>query len=1043
MFLGYDVTVRGITPSTQNVEKLLNAQVKTIREVRTFAGLAQWNRRFIFCFSQIMQYLYAYTKKGARPPLTPKADLAVKYIKKQLSRYPALRFPDPTRRYHLGTDCSKEGAGAVLFQYDDEKHPYVVAYASCSMADRQHYTPPMMECFAAVWAMTHFRHLLQGPEFTLLTDCKAIEWLLKKGCVGPMARWAVEAQTFQFTVDHIAGKFHCGPDFMSRAGARGASPQDPDIREFRKQQWTLTAPSEALSPDPESPALCMLSDSHRTQCAKRAPSHHELLDRTEWSRAQHQDPEIKRVLQAFEATNPTEEQLLLRRWHFIDDDLVLFQNPNKKRPARVFVPVKLRAIVVHSIHGLLGHPSARKTLRTIGREFYFKAMAKYVSDYIQGCLTCARRKRNRPLRAGLTQPMLSTGPFKWIGIDFLHRKMPTSKDGFQYLLMVICLFTRWPIAIPLRTKANGDELAEVLFTHVFSQHGFPHTILSDNEPVLIGKALETLFTRMGVCRRVITVRHPQGNAHAERFGRYLNTALTTTLVHYAEWPRVLPQILFVYRVVPNESTGYSPFFLLYGRHPLLPMALSICKPQILATGDDVAINTAIEGDDVAIWEQAVNQYASDLVRVLQVTFKAVRSAQTKAALANKARRDQNRYPVTFQPGDQVLRYDPGHRDAFHSELRTHPFKGMSTLPGDKPKKPQSQIPQKLKFNWSGPWRVSKMVTSNVVYVEIFHPSSQEQIATDSRSTNPDVRDLATRGLHQSIEPVNVSDLVHFSPFAGSLPDSALLPELPDLKAAPQSTAHRKLLKQPPAPGALCVIRLRHTRENEDTVTVARFLGTRVTDPSGIEWDAPWLYFQWFGFKTQLHDKRYQRSRSKQRWFPGWMQQERVYFQDKKLHPSHQPYSNCINNVQVDLCQVIDHGFALTDKHRIPKEVLLIVDDFERTWSAPGKTRPKPQAASVMVANTTALAVKIPSASPVPNTGTFAAIENFRKYSSNPMPLRILQSLGFTGSLGRTGQGRTEPVAATLRHRFHGLGFVPRKRRKIRQRTDTSRKTNFR
>ena len=78
----------------------------------------------------------------------------------------------------------------------------------------------MLESLAAVWAMLHFKHYLR-VEFTLKTDQVVLKWLrTKKSNLGPMMKWVIESQGFSFTVEHVPGRIHHGPDLLSRAGAR-------------------------------------------------------------------------------------------------------------------------------------------------------------------------------------------------------------------------------------------------------------------------------------------------------------------------------------------------------------------------------------------------------------------------------------------------------------------------------------------------------------------------------------------------------------------------------------------------------------------------------------------------------------------------------------------------------------------------------------------------------------------------------------------------------------------------------------------------------
>ena len=75
-----------------------------------------------------------------------------------------LRRPDYTRPFHLRTDWSQDGVGAVLSQHDEAGQEFVVAFASrsCNDAERN-YNAYDGESLAVVWAIQHFRHYLIDP----------------------------------------------------------------------------------------------------------------------------------------------------------------------------------------------------------------------------------------------------------------------------------------------------------------------------------------------------------------------------------------------------------------------------------------------------------------------------------------------------------------------------------------------------------------------------------------------------------------------------------------------------------------------------------------------------------------------------------------------------------------------------------------------------------------------------------------------------------------------------------------------------------------
>ena len=77
----------------------------------------------------------------------------------------------------------------------------------------------------------------------------------------------------------------------------------------------------------------------------------------------------------------------------------------------------------------------------------------------------------------------------------------------------------------------------------------------------------------------IMATNHNGNAIAERMMRYMNASFTITLRRYSEWERVLPLILFAYRTMVHDTTGFSPFYLMFGRDPILPLVFSWMPPS--------------------------------------------------------------------------------------------------------------------------------------------------------------------------------------------------------------------------------------------------------------------------------------------------------------------------------------------------------------------------------------------------------------------------------------------------------------------------------
>ena len=75
-----------------------------------------------------------------------------------------------------------------------------------------------------------------------------------------------------------------------------------------------------------------------------------------------------------------------------------------------------------------------------------------------------------------------------------------------------------------------------------------------------------LYELLGVTNIKTSVYHPEANGLVERFNGTLKVMLKKfTSNEVDKWDKYLPYLLFAYRGVPCQSTGYSPFELLYGR----------------------------------------------------------------------------------------------------------------------------------------------------------------------------------------------------------------------------------------------------------------------------------------------------------------------------------------------------------------------------------------------------------------------------------------------------------------------------------------------
>lgn len=117
----------------------------------------------------------------------------------------------------METDASDFAVGAVLLQnFQDGEHPIYYASRTFSKAQRN-WSVVEKECWAVVWSVSKFRHYLIGNKFTIRTDHKPLEYLLKKKDLhGKFARWIMKMQEFDFEIQYRKGSLNVVPDDLSR-----------------------------------------------------------------------------------------------------------------------------------------------------------------------------------------------------------------------------------------------------------------------------------------------------------------------------------------------------------------------------------------------------------------------------------------------------------------------------------------------------------------------------------------------------------------------------------------------------------------------------------------------------------------------------------------------------------------------------------------------------------------------------------------------------------------------------------------------------------
>ena len=196
-------------------------------------------------------------------------------------------------------------------------------------------------------------------------------------------------------------------------------------------------------------------------------------------------------------------------------------------------------------------------------------------DVRKFCATCPQcqlvARKFKSQRAPLNPVKPETEPFRKIAIDIVG-ELPRTTTGYKYILTIVDYATRYPEAIPLR-NTSSKTIADALVQY-FCRVRIPEELVSDQGSNFISNLMAQLYDQLGITKIQTSVYHPEANGLVERFNGTLKRMLKKFVREQVKnWDKFLPYLLFAYREVPCESTGYSPFELLYGRSVRGPLAI--------------------------------------------------------------------------------------------------------------------------------------------------------------------------------------------------------------------------------------------------------------------------------------------------------------------------------------------------------------------------------------------------------------------------------------------------------------------------------------
>lgn len=242
---------------------------------------------------------------------------------------------------------------------------------------------------------------------------------------------------------------------------------------------------------------------------------------------------------------------------------------------QLILPSSLRNRVIKLAHESImsGHQGITKTKDRVLAQFWYPGITADIERFCKSCDICQRTvAKGRITRAPLgSMPIIET-PFERVAVDLIGEIRPKTDRGHRWILTVVDYATRYPEATALK-DISTETVAEAL-VEIYSRVGIPKEVLSDQGSQFVGDVMKEVSRLLSVRQLVTSPYHPICNGLVEKFNGTLKSMLKKVSAEKPQdWDRYIAPLLFAYRGVKQESLGFSPFELLYGRTVRGPMEI--------------------------------------------------------------------------------------------------------------------------------------------------------------------------------------------------------------------------------------------------------------------------------------------------------------------------------------------------------------------------------------------------------------------------------------------------------------------------------------
>ena len=301
------------------------------------------------------------------------------------------------------------------------------------------------------------------------------------------------------------------------------------------------------------------------------------------------------------------------------------------------VPQRHRGATLDGCHREAAHQGQCRSTTLMQECFWWPGMTQDLRNCIKKCGHCRKYEAAPPVVP--MKPLTCSGPGELLHVDFtsIEETVPLKEDPVIHSVLVLQdHFSKYVVAYVVKDQ-TARTATETLRNGYFGLFGAPAYLVSDQRKAFMGHVIMHLCELYGVQKLRTSPYHAQTNGQVKRMNQ--------TIIHMigkleedrkACWSEHLPELLLAYNATHSAVTRYSPYYLLFGRRPRIPV------DYLFPTLRDSPHQTKMEVSVVAMQKR------------LKEAFTVARHLTSEEVARQCHYYDRKAGAVALQPGDVVM-----------------------------------------------------------------------------------------------------------------------------------------------------------------------------------------------------------------------------------------------------------------------------------------------------------------------------------------------------------------------------------------------------